>query len=165
MEMLHKSSLVRCRELLHMQCHVSIQLYNEMSNNYLLNSRYISVHEQVTMFLLTIGYNCHNFLVQDVFQHSGEMVSCHFHTILHAFASFAGEMIKLPPFDETSSQILKNMKYYPWFKDYIEAIEMDTFMSSHVISEIDTFCDNLAALMQRTLERILPCDGFCLLYC
>lgn len=91
--------------------------------NYLRDSRYVSVYEQVAMFLLTVGHNCRNFLVQDVFQHSGETVSRHFHTVLQAFAAFAKEMIKPPSLDETPSEILRNMKYYPWFKDCIGAID------------------------------------------
>lgn len=124
LEMLHRSSPVRCRGLLRMQRHVFIRLCDELrEKNYLRDSRYVSVYEQVAMFLLTVGHNCRNFLVQDVFQHSGETVSRHFHTVLRAFAAFAKEMIKPPSLDETPSEILRNMKYYPWFKDCIGAID------------------------------------------
>lgn len=59
------------------------------------------------MFLLTIRHNCRNFLVQDVFQRSGETVSQHFYTVLRALVAFAKEKIKSPSFDETLSEILK----------------------------------------------------------
>lgn len=65
------------------------------------------------MFLLTVGHNCQNFLVQDVFQHSGEKVSRHFYTVLRVLAGFAMEMIWPPSCDETPPKILNNMKYYP----------------------------------------------------
>lgn len=124
MEMLHRSSPVRCCGLLRMQRHVFIRLCDELkSKDYLHDSQYISVYEQVAMFLLTIGHNCGNFLVQDVFQYSGQTVSRYFHVVLRALATFAKEMIKPPSFDETPSEILKNMKYYPWFKDCIGAID------------------------------------------
>lgn len=32
-------------------------------------------------------------------------------------------MIKLPSFDDTPLEMLKNMKYYTWFKDYTGAID------------------------------------------
>lgn len=69
--------------------------------SYLLDSWYVRIYEEVAMFLLAIGGNCQNFLVEDVFQHSGEMVSHHFHAILRALAAFAKEMINPPPLDET----------------------------------------------------------------
>lgn len=107
-----------------MQRHVFIRLCDELkSKDYLHDSQYISVYEQVAMFLLTIGHNCGNFLVQDVFQYSGQTVSRYFQIVLRALATFAKEMIKPPSFDETPSEILKNMKYYPWFKDCIGAID------------------------------------------
>lgn len=97
--------------------HMFIWLCDDMrSKSYFLDSRY-TMYQQVAMFLFTIWYNCRNFLVQYVFQHLGEMVSHHFHTVLRDLASFAMEMIKPPSFYEISSEILKNMNYYPWFKD------------------------------------------------
>lgn len=38
---------------------------------------------------------------------------------------------------------------------------MTGFMLSHLTSEVDTFDDNVASLMQVTLERLRPFDGFC----
>lgn len=79
LKMLHRSSLIRCWGLLRMQRDVFIQLCGELrSNNYLLDSRYVSVYEQIAMLLLTVWHNCRNFLVQDVFQHSDETISRHF---------------------------------------------------------------------------------------
>lgn len=64
-----------------MQRNVFIRLCDELrSKDYVHDSRYISVEEHIAMLLLTIGHNCRNFLVQDVFQHSGEIVSRHFHS-------------------------------------------------------------------------------------
>lgn len=60
------------------------------------NSPYISIYEQVALFLLTIGHNCQNFLIQDVFQYFKDTVRHHFHVILYALAVFAKEMIKPP---------------------------------------------------------------------
>lgn len=62
MEMLDRSSSVRCRGLLPMQRHVFVR-YAQIEN-YLRESWYINIHEQVATLLLPIGYNCHNFLVR-----------------------------------------------------------------------------------------------------
>lgn len=77
LEMLHRSLHIKCR--LCMQRHVFIRLCNVLSSeDYLLNLQYISIYKQVAMFLLIIGNNFRNFLVQDVFQHSA-------HTFLPLF--------------------------------------------------------------------------------
>lgn len=74
------------------------------------------------MFLLTIGDNYRNFAIQDVFQHSGKTVSCHFHVLPHVLAAFAKKMIKPSSFNDAPLEILRNMKYYPWFTYCIGAI-------------------------------------------
>lgn len=48
---------------------------------------------------------------------SRETISRYFHALLRVVASFVKEMIRLPSLEETPPKILKNMKYYPWFKD------------------------------------------------
>lgn len=70
MEMLNNNSPVRLRGVLRMQS-VFIHLYDELkAKKYLKDSRYVSVYENVVMFLLTIEHNCHNILIQNLFQHS-----------------------------------------------------------------------------------------------
>lgn len=100
--------------ILLIQRQVLTQLCNELdAKSYMTNSQYISDYEQVTMFLLTIWQNCRKLFVQHVFQHFGEMLSHHFHLVLHSLAAFAKAMIIPPSFNETPPEILKNMKYYP----------------------------------------------------
>lgn len=78
-----------------------------------------SVHKQVSVFLLTVENKCKNFLTQDVFKHSRETMSRHFHVVLYALAIFWKEMIKPLYFDDSPPQISSNMKYYLWCKDCI----------------------------------------------
>lgn len=80
------------------------------------------MYEEVAMFLLTVGHNCRNIFVQDVFQNSRETVSGQFHTVLRILARFGKEMIKPPSYDKTLPKILKNMKYYSWFNDSVDTI-------------------------------------------
>lgn len=80
-----------------MQLHVFIHLCDKLrAKNYLKDSLYVSVYEQVAMFLLMIGHKRRNFLIQDVFQHFRETVRRHFHTVLRALTASAKEMIKPP---------------------------------------------------------------------
>lgn len=62
----------------------------------LKDSRFVIVERKVAMFLMSVGHNLCNFLIQDIFQYSGETVGHHFHTVLHAFAVFSKKMIKPP---------------------------------------------------------------------
>lgn len=80
------------------------------AKRYLIDSRYISVYEQVVMSLLKIGHNWCRFLVRHFFQLSSETVTRHFRANLHALTAFSKEMIKPPSFDEMPPKILKNMK-------------------------------------------------------
>lgn len=57
------------------------------------------------------------------FPHSGEMVSRHFHTVLQVLPAFANEMIKPLSFNDMLLNILKNIKNYPWFKEFIVVID------------------------------------------
>lgn len=60
-EMLNRSSPIRCHGL----------LCDKLKTKNYLKSWYNSI-KQFTMFLLTLGDNCRNFLIQDVFQHLGK---------------------------------------------------------------------------------------------
>lgn len=80
-----------------------------LKSNYLRDSWYNSFYEWVAIFLFTIRHNYGNFFVQVVFQHLSKTVSRYFHTTLRAFATFVKEMIKPLSFDESLSEILKNM--------------------------------------------------------
>lgn len=91
-----------------------------LSMDYLRDSWYITVYKQAMMFILTVGCNSRSFLEQDVIQHSGKRVSCHFQVVLCALAAFVKNQTF--SFNETPSKILKNIKYYPGFKDCVSAI-------------------------------------------
>lgn len=68
--------------------------------------------EQVATFLITVGHDLHNFLIQDIYQHFEKTASRYFHSVFQAIAAFSKEIIKPPSF-----KILSNTKHYPWFKD------------------------------------------------
>ncbi|KAK2982367.1 hypothetical protein RJ640_008961 [Escallonia rubra] len=83
------------------------------------------IHEEVGIFLFILAHGVGNRLAQDMFQHSGETISRHFHKVLDVVRKLSEEIIKpdsnynvvVPEYIRTSS------KYYPLFKDCIGAID------------------------------------------
>ena len=58
------------------------------------------------------------------FQHSGETISRHFHSILEVVCMFTKDIIKPvdPLFRDNPDEILKDARYRPYFRDCIGAI-------------------------------------------
>lgn len=117
--MSHRSLPVRCSGLLHMQKNTFIRLFDELRvKNYLHNSRYqhlwtscnISTYNRAQIFRFSYTICLPTF---------GRNVRLHFQGILHALFTFAKEMVKHPSVDETLLKILKNVSYYPWFKECV----------------------------------------------
>lgn len=74
----------------------------------------ISIYEQVEMFLLIIGQPVENFLCRCLLTFLESSLS---QCTMHLLLIYEGDEIKVPSFEGTTSKILKNMKYYQWFKD------------------------------------------------
>ncbi|XP_043698620.1 putative nuclease HARBI1 [Telopea speciosissima] len=89
----------------------------------LANTKNITVEEQLSMAILMMAHNVRNDVIQELFQHSGETVSRHFHNVLAALRTFSREMVQPPSFEETPLQIKSNQKYYPFFANCIGAID------------------------------------------
>lgn len=76
----------------------------------------VRVEEQLAIFLLTIGHNERNRVVQERFHHSGETISRHFNNVLNAVVSLAPDFFQ-PPDGTTPAEIVaKPGKYYPYFE-------------------------------------------------
>ncbi|KAK1395266.1 hypothetical protein POM88_014322 [Heracleum sosnowskyi] len=69
----------------------------------LVPTRGMSKYEEVGMFLMTVAHGTGNRLMQEMFNHSGETISRHFHSVLEAICSMS--------------------QYYPHFKNAIGAID------------------------------------------
>ncbi|XP_028080060.1 uncharacterized protein LOC114281708 [Camellia sinensis] len=87
------------------------------------HSRYLTVQEQVCIFLLTIGLNERNRVVQERFQHSGQTISKYFNRVLKAVCRLGKQVIRPPDFDEVLVEIRHNPHFYPFFKDCVGAID------------------------------------------
>jgi hypothetical protein len=81
----------------------------------LVDTIYMSVEEQVAMFLHTIGHNVRNKVVGTNFDRSGETVSRYFHVVLRAIGDMRKELIRSPS-TTTPSKILGNPRWDPYFK-------------------------------------------------
>ncbi|KAI3458942.1 hypothetical protein Pfo_015605 [Paulownia fortunei] len=114
----------RCHQLFRMEKHVFLRLAKELQQINLLNdSRELSVEEQLAIFLMTIGHDERNRMLQERFQHSGETISRHFNTVLKALMNFSMSVIVAPSFEQIPSYISNNSKYWPHFKGCIGAID------------------------------------------
>jgi hypothetical protein len=90
----------------------------------LVDSKFVSVEEQVAMFLFTIAHASSNREVQEQFQHSGETVSRHFHAVLEAMDRPIPHYIKLTdPNTIPTAIITSNPKFYNFFNNCIGALD------------------------------------------
>ncbi|XP_006604141.2 putative nuclease HARBI1 [Glycine soja] len=62
---------------------------------------------------------------EEIFQHSGETISRHFHSVLEAVCMFAKDIIKPidPSFRDTPDEILKDARYCSYFRNCIGVID------------------------------------------
>ncbi|XP_021757967.1 uncharacterized protein LOC110723003 [Chenopodium quinoa] len=121
-----------CYVMLRMNPEIFISLCEELKKREKLkDSKFISIQEQVAMFLLIISHNSRHRLIADRFQHSLESTRRHFRKVLYAIASLSKHWIVPPAFDETPPEIKNNPRYYPIFKNCIGAID-GTHVSARV---------------------------------
>ncbi|XP_060971415.1 protein ALP1-like isoform X1 [Cannabis sativa] len=131
MEVLHGHDS-RCYDLFRMDKDVFKLFCGVLKEKKLLkNSRYLSVEEQVAMFLFVIGHNERHRVVAERFQHSTSTTSEYFRKVLKAVCRLSKELITPPLFDVVPSEIRFNPKYYPFFKNCVGAID-GTHISAHV---------------------------------
>ncbi|KAL5554275.1 hypothetical protein UlMin_041676 [Ulmus minor] len=82
----------------------------------LQNSRYLTLEEQVMIFVYVISQKATNRMAMEDWQHSGSTISVVFTRICKAIASLSQTFIKPPNFDAIPDEIQWNPKYYPYFQ-------------------------------------------------
>lgn len=82
----------------------------------LQNSRFLTLEEQVMIFIYVISQKATNRMAMEDWQHSGSTISVVFTRICKAIASLSHIFIKAPNFDDVPDEILWNSKYYPYFQ-------------------------------------------------
>ena len=76
---------VLCEWRFHMERSIFQALAQKLRENHLLqDARYISVQEQVAIFLYAVSKNATNRTLQDRFQHGADSISTYFHAVLNA---------------------------------------------------------------------------------
>lgn len=86
--------------------------------------RYVSVQQQVHVFIYIVSSPAAKRNAQSRFQHSGETISRYFQSTLGGLEAIGSKYIKLPGADTlTPTEITLNTKLYPYFKDCIGAID------------------------------------------
>ncbi|KAI3882808.1 hypothetical protein MKX03_020808, partial [Papaver bracteatum] len=106
----------RCQDSFRMEKHVFLRLCDMLKEKELLrHSNGVRVEEKVTIFMLVVGHNERNRILQERFQHSGETISRHFNAMLDAIVSLADDFL-LPAGHDTPTEILENPRFYPYFK-------------------------------------------------
>ncbi|CAI9264297.1 unnamed protein product [Lactuca saligna] len=116
----------RCYEMFRLHVPVFRQLCIDLATNYgLQQTRNISVQESVGIFLMALSHGCSNRFVQEFFNHFGETIHRHFHTVLAAVFKMSADIIRPAANynDEVPEYTLNNPRYYPMFKDCIGAID------------------------------------------
>jgi hypothetical protein len=83
-------------------------------SNLLSDSRYVSVEEQLGIFLYAMSKNVSNRTLQDQFQHSGETISRYFGVVLNALTQLSCNYIRPPSVH--AHHILRQPKFSPYFQ-------------------------------------------------
>ncbi|KAL5553936.1 hypothetical protein UlMin_041337 [Ulmus minor] len=108
------------------------RLSSLLTENGLRDTRSISAHEQLMMFLTIVGHCDTNRRSKFEWRHSGETVSRHFHNVCAYLLALAPRLIGPPDFVHTASKIENNPNFFPYFRDCIGAMD-----GTHVMCIVD----------------------------
>ena len=99
-------------------CNILVERYG------LVPTRGMSQYEAVGIFLMTVAHGTSNRVMQEMFNHSGETISRHFHSVLEALCRMARDYVKPASNYNAGSKFHKpqQSKYYPHFKVMIIVI-------------------------------------------
>ncbi|KAL6176391.1 hypothetical protein ACLB2K_053025 [Fragaria x ananassa] len=118
----------------------------------LRNTRHICVEEMLATFLLVVGQNNRYSEPRMIFERSHFTVSRSFNKILKALNTIAPEfMAKPPPPDTTPPNIRESTRFYPFFKDCIEAIDGTHIPATVVGREVSRYRNRHGKISQNVL--------------
>ncbi|XP_059635413.1 uncharacterized protein LOC132277592 [Cornus florida] len=113
----------RCYENFRMYPEVFRTLCSTLKGIGLKDSKFLTIYEQVAIFLLTLSHNQRNRVVAERFQHSTETISRHFHAMLHAVCQLGTHIIAPPNFSVIPNKIRESSRFYPYFRHCVGAID------------------------------------------
>lgn len=132
-----KGHEIRCYESFRMKKSVFRKLCDVLKEKeWLENSRYVTVEEQVAMFLYVLSHNQRHRVVAERYQHSLETTSHYFHKVLKAICRLGKEIITPPSFDIIPQQIRSNPKYYPFFKVILIFVFLFNYFYDSIMSKL-----------------------------
>ncbi|KAI3889020.1 hypothetical protein MKX03_012453 [Papaver bracteatum] len=102
---------VRCQNSFRMEKHVFLLLCELLQEKQLLrHNKGVRVEEKVAIFMLAIGHNERNRILQERFQHSGETISRHFNAVLDAIVQLVDDFLQ-PAGSSTPDEIRENPRF------------------------------------------------------
>ncbi|KAL5527937.1 hypothetical protein ACEPAG_6738 [Sanghuangporus baumii] len=117
------------------------------------HSKYISMAEQLAIFLHFCRYGQGIRKIEEEFMHSPDTISKIIHRILNMVTSqqFYTQFVKLPPTDQVPPEIQHKAIFYPFFKDCLGALD-GTHIYAHVAPENHArYCNRKGTLTQNVL--------------
>ncbi|XP_028108998.1 uncharacterized protein LOC114307790 [Camellia sinensis] len=144
-------------DIMRMDALTFISLKDTLLQNDFIDTEHmhISVEESLGIFLYTFTQNDRHRLLVDRFQHSSETICRYIKIVMRALCKLASTVIKPPNQDEFPTKILNDMRFFPWFKDCVDAIDgtlMDAWVS---VSRQNTFHGRKSTVSQNVLAA---CD-------
>lgn len=124
----------RIYQNLRMRKHVFLKLCTILKDEKLLkDSQYISVGQQIHLYIRVMGHQDSLWSLVEPFNHSLETVSRHVTQVMNALSTLHQRFVKLPRPDYIAPRIGKDPKYMPFFKDCIGALD-----GTHVMATTPT---------------------------
>ncbi|OIW16053.1 hypothetical protein TanjilG_04588 [Lupinus angustifolius] len=141
----------RCLENFRMDKHIFYKLCDTLQAKGLLHhTNRIKIEEQLAIFLFIIGHNLRTRAVQELFRYSGETISRHFNNVLNAIMSISLDLFQ-PPGSDVPSEISKDPRFYPYFKDCVGAVDGIYTPVTVGVDEQGPFRNKNGLLSQHTL--------------
>ncbi|KAM0903096.1 hypothetical protein ACQ4PT_018891 [Festuca glaucescens] len=146
---------LRCKRDFQMEKHIFHNLVECLRERCLLrDTDFVSMEEQVAIFLYAVSMNASNRTLQGQFQHSGETISRYFHIVLTALMVLSANVIQLPSIN-VPFKVASNPKFMPYFKDCIGAIDGTHIPVSISPTEQDPYRNRKGTLSQNVM---VACD-------
>jgi len=111
-------------------------LCEKLKHHGLSSATEICVIEMVEIFVYTMATGLLTRQLSERFQRSGSTIFVCFHVVLNAFQLLAVNVIKAgdQQYNPVAHHIRSSTRYYPYFKNYIGAID-DTHVSAHLSAD------------------------------
>ncbi|XP_020267053.1 uncharacterized protein LOC109842610 [Asparagus officinalis] len=121
---------------------------------------YVSIEEQVAMFLHIVGHNAKNRVVGINFVRSGETISRYFNEVLVAILKLRPLLMKQAS-GEVSDEIRCRSTWYPWFENCIGMIDGTHIAASVPDNIVARFHGRKDGPTQNVLGVVTPNKLFC----